>query len=112
LRELHFRAHEAALGTFLVHRLVPGDEVARLVRARIERGAAFARAPLHQLAAVLGTEDAGRHGLRAATLRERGAAEELSAASLPDHHRRATQVARDVGHHGLGLLAFDRTRVL
>src|SRR5437870_9130732 len=44
LRELHLGAHEAAFGTLLRHRLVPGDEIAVLVRARVERRAPFARA--------------------------------------------------------------------
>src|SRR3954471_1401116 len=85
--ELHLRAHVSALGTLLRHGLVPHDEVAALVGAGIERRAALPRAALHELTAVLGTEDTRGHRARTATLRERAAAEELAAPPLTNHHR-------------------------
>src|SRR6185503_1104208 len=81
-RRLHLGADVSALRTLLGDGLVPRHEIAILIRARVERGAALARATLHQLAAVLRTEDAGRHGARAATLRERATAQELAASPL------------------------------
>src|SRR4051812_33173250 len=42
-RELHLRAHVAAFRTRLRYRLVPRHEIAIVVRARIEGGAALAR---------------------------------------------------------------------
>src|SRR4051812_46169295 len=68
LRELHLGAEIAALGTFLRDRLVPHHEVAAVVRAGVERRAALLRATLHQLTAILRTEDAGGHRARAAAL--------------------------------------------
>src|SRR5262245_61320498 len=64
LGELHLGTEVAALGTLLGHWFVPDDEVAVLVRARIERGAALARAPLHELTAVLRAEDPRWHRSR------------------------------------------------
>src|SRR5690348_11162631 len=110
--ELHLGAEVGALGALVRHGLVPDDEIAALVRARVERGAAFARAALHELAAILGAEHARGHRPRAATLRERAAAEELAAAALANHHRRAAEMTLVLRHHRLRALALERPCVL
>src|SRR5439155_8022438 len=92
LGEFHLRAEIAALGTLLRDRLVPDDEVAVVVGAGVERGAALLRAPLDDLAAVLGAKDPGGHRARSATLWKGAAAEELPAAAVPDHYRLAADV--------------------
>src|SRR6185436_14610769 len=112
LGRLHLRANEAAIRALLIHRRIPGDEVAGLVAAGEEVRAALARPALHQFAAILRAEDAGRHGFRAATLREGGAAEELTAAAVADDHHRAAHMARDVRHARLGAFTLDGPRVL
>src|SRR5207253_7141408 len=38
--------------------------------------------------------------------------EELPAAAVPDHHRRAADVTHVLRHYGLDLLSLERTRVL
>src|SRR5438094_5703905 len=112
LRELHLGADIPALRTFLGDGLVPHHEIAALVRARVERRAALARAALHELTAVLGAEHASRHRARPAAFGERAATEELTAPPLADDHRRATQMALVLRHHRLGALALERTGVL
>src|SRR6185503_14484345 len=58
------------------------------------------------------TEHSGRQRTSSTTLRERAAAEELSAPPGADDHRRATELAHVLREHRLGLLTFDRSRVL
>src|SRR5690242_7269573 len=111
-RELHLRAEVAAFRTLLGDRLVPDDEIAALVRACIERSATLARAPLHELSAILRAEDARGHRPRAAALREGAAAEELTASPLTNHHRRATEMTLVLRHDRLRALALERARVL
>src|SRR3954469_12857519 len=111
LGELHLGAHVTAFRTGLGHGLVPRDEVAGLVAARVERGAALLRAALHQLAAVLRAEHTRGHGARASALREGAAAQELAAASLPHDHRLTAEMTGDVRHLRLRLLALERSRV-
>src|SRR5262245_21237073 len=108
LRVFHLRSDEAALRTLLVHRLVPSDEIAVLVRARVERRSTFSRTTLDELTAVLRTEHTRRQRPRPTTLRERAAAEELAAAALTNDHRRAAEMTLLIRHHRLGFLAFDR----
>src|SRR5262249_44879974 len=81
-------------------------------RTGVERRSTLARATLHQLAAILGTEHARWHRPRAATLGESAAAEELPAAPLANDHRRTAEMTLVLRHHRFGFLAFDGPRVL
>src|SRR6476646_2316318 len=112
LGELHLGTEIAALRTLLGDGFVPHDEITIRVRAGIERRATLARPTLDQLAAVFRAEDARWHRARSTTFRERAAAEELTAATLTNDHRRATDVALVLRHHRLRALALEWSRVL
>src|SRR5207245_4271268 len=87
----------AALWAGLRHGPVPEGEVAlRVVRAGVERAALLA-ALLREVAAVFGTLDAEREGLRALAGLVRRAREELAEPTAPDHHRRAALLAFLIG---------------
>src|SRR5262249_11705676 len=107
------RAHQelgVALRARLRDRLLPDPEVAldvgvRVVLAPVERALAHLAADLDHLAAALRAGYSEWHAARRLALREGRAAEEPAVPAPALHHRRAAQLARDVGELGPSVFA-------